>query len=158
MPNDTSATWTPSWCRETCYISQGHSQNEFWLGPDMTRHLQPKHGEEEEKTSVQNKAQAVSAGCMEQHFPQNPATVLTVDDFTATKLVYRFQMLRFALLINAFISDLYYKITGSPIVQICFSAAYVKLRECWLICSLSAKVQHQQILWLAVQAVQLTLK
>lgn len=67
-------------------------------------------------------------------------------------------MLRFALLINAFISDLYYKITGSPIVQICFSAAYVKLRECWLISSLSAKVQHQQILWLAVQAVQLTLK
>lgn len=114
--------------------------------------------EKRKKKSVQNKAQAVSAGCMEQHFPQNPATVLTVDDFTATKLVYRFQMLRFALLINAFISDLYYKITGSPIVQICFSAAYVKLRECWLICSLSAKVQHQQILWLAVQAVQLTLK
>lgn len=111
--------------------------------------------EKRKKKSVQNKAQAVSAGCMEQHFPQNPATV---DDFTATKLVYRFQMLRFALLINAFISDLYYKITGSPIVQICFSAAYVKLRECWLICSLSAKVQHQQILWLAVQAVQLTLK
>lgn len=114
--------------------------------------------EKRKKKSVQNKAQAVSAACMEQHFPQNPATVLTVDDFTATKLVYRFQMLRFALLINAFISDLYYKITGSPIVQICFSAAYVKLRECWLICSLSAKVQHQQILWLAVQAVQLTLK
>lgn len=86
--------------------------------------------EKRKKKSVQNKAQAVSAGCMEQHFPQNPATVLTVDDFTATKLVYRFQMLRFALLINAFISDLYYKITGSPIVQICFSAAYVKLREC----------------------------
>lgn len=68
--------------------------------------------EKRKKKSVQNKAQAVSAGCMEQHFPQNPATVLTVDDFTATKLVYRFQMLRFALLINAFISDLYYKITG----------------------------------------------
>lgn len=64
---------------------------------------------------------------MEQHFPQHP---VTVDNFTATKLVYRFQMLRFALLINAFICDLYYEITGSPIVQICFSAAYVKLREC----------------------------
>lgn len=63
-------------------------------------------------------------------FSPEPVTVLTVDNFTATKLVYRFQMLRFALLINAFISDLYYKITGSPIVQICFSAAYVKLREC----------------------------